>query len=97
MPGFEQMNDRSRIDSSDAPASKVVLPLYDWGQCHPQDARSATATDPPTRRGRAVWTYTRAVAGRINDDDVATVRERAKIEDVIGSWRRRQAWSPMSP
>jgi len=26
------------------------------------------------------------VAGRINDDDVATVRERAKIEDVIGSY-----------
>ncbi len=26
------------------------------------------------------------MAGRINDDDVATVRERAKIEDVIGSY-----------
>ena len=30
--------------------------------------------------------YTRLVAGRINDEDIASVRERARIEDVVGSY-----------
>lgn len=30
--------------------------------------------------------YTRCVAGRINDEDIAAVRERARIEDVVGSY-----------
>ena len=40
-------------------------------------------TTPVLLRGRA---YTHPVPGRINDEDIATVRERARIDEVVGSY-----------
>ena len=37
-------------------------------------------------RARLTAHYTHTVAGRINDEDIAAVRERARIDDVVGSY-----------
>ena len=51
--------------------------------------QGASAAGPPAhgpyQRGRPGG-YTRWVPGRINEEDLATVRDRAKIEDVVGSY-----------
>ena len=59
------------------------------GRRHAREAAVADRFWPPDR-GRSSnvrgCPYTRLVAGRINEEDVAAVRDRARIEEVVGSY-----------
>ena len=75
-------------------SSVEIEPRYPsqvWRAIHPDDAGPSTdlrahPLSPDLRPSVSAGAYTPTVAGRINEEDVAAVRERARIEEIVGSY-----------